>query len=343
MSKKQEKTVSELAALGGRAASASMTKDEKRARGQRAANGRWQKNAPQATHVGELDLAGRKIACAVLTDGRRVLNVRTFIQALGRKGNIKSSAIKEDGDFYKDPPFLTANNLKPFIDNYLPKTSFDPVVYRSTTGSSAYGYEANFLPVVCRIYLDARRANMLTVNQKNIAEACEILLAAFANVGIDALIDEATGFQYNRTRDALQKLLEQYVSHELARWEKTFDVDYYRHLYRLKKWKIDPKTTKRTHQVGRITADIIYDRIHPDLIEELKRVKIEAGKPNAKLHQGLTKGPTGGHPRLKQHLEGVISLMSVADTWEQFKDWIDRRYPKQWQTLKMYYPKSVGS
>ena len=241
----------------------------------------------------------------------------------------------EDGDFFKTPPFLLAENLKPFVEQHLESASATPIAYRPTQGTVGYDYEAKLLPVVCRIYLDARCAKALASKQKHIADACEILLSALANVGIDALVDEATSFQYSRARDALQKLLEQYVSRELARWERTFEHDFYRHLYRLKGWAFNPVSSKRTPQVARLTVDLTYDRIHPDLLRELKQVRSGGNKPNSKLHQWLTTGPSGGHPRLKQHLEGIVALMCVANNWEQFEAWVDRRYPKYNETMRL--------
>jgi hypothetical protein len=38
---------------------------------------------------------------------------------------------------------------------------------------------------------------------------------------------------------------------------------------------------------------------------------------------------------VKQHLEGVVALMSVATSWEQFKEWVDRRYPKYNETMRL--------
>jgi hypothetical protein len=124
----------------------------------------------------------------------------------------------------------------------------------------------------------------------------------------------------------------------LARWERTFEPDFYRHLYRLKKWAFNPTSSKRTPQVARVTVDLTYDRIHPELLRELKQVRGERDKPNSKLHQWLTTGPMGGHPRLKQHLEGVVALMSVASNWDQFSEWVDRRYPKYNETMRLPFP-----
>ncbi len=335
MSDDQNQADESMASKGGRAAAAKMTPEQRSERARKAAESRWLKNVPQATHAGLLDLAGHSIACVVLEDGRRVLSTVSFIQAIGRTGKIQTATETEDGSSSKTPPFLLADNLKPFVDNHLKDATATPIAYRSSRGTIAYGYEASLLPVVCRIYLDARREKKLTSKQRHIAEACEILLSALASVGIDALVDEATGFQYDRSRDALQKLLEQYVSRELARWERTFEPDFYRHLYRLKKWAFNPTSSKRTPQVARLTVDLTYDRIHPELLKELKQVRSECNKPNSKLHQWLTTGPMGGHPRLKQHLEGVVALMSVASSWEQFKEWVDRRYPKYNETMML--------
>lgn len=335
-------TIKNLASKAGKMAAERMTPEQRSERARNAAESRWFKNAPRATHTGVLNLAGRPLACVVLEDGRRALTTGSFMEAIGRTGRPRTAAMAEsdEGSRFKPPLFLLADNLKPFVDKHLEAASATPIAYKSSRGTLGYGYEASLLPAVCRIYIDARRANALTSQQKHIAEACEILLSALANVGIDALVDEATGFQYSRTRDALQKLLEQYVSRELARWEKTFEADFYRHIYRLKGWPFNPESSKRTPYVARITVDLTYDRIHPDLLQELKQMRIEGNKSNSRLHQWLTTGPNGGHPRLKQHLEGVVALMSVATSWNQFEEWMDRRYPKCNETLRLPFPES---
>ena len=93
----------------------------------------------------------------MLEDGRRVLSTQAFIRAIGRTGNLKSAARTEDGDFFTTPVFLAADNLKPYVDQYLASASTTPIAYRPTTGERGYGYEASLLPVVCNIYLAARR------------------------------------------------------------------------------------------------------------------------------------------------------------------------------------------
>ena len=79
--------------------------------------------------------------------------------------------------------------------------------------------------------LEARKEGALTGRQQHIAERCEIIVRGFARVGIIALIDEATGYQADRARDALAKILEAFVTKELRRWVKTFPADFYEKSY----------------------------------------------------------------------------------------------------------------
>lgn len=60
-------------------------------------------------------------------------------------------------------------------------------------------------------------AGTLAPNQRRFAVQAEILMRAFATAGIIALADEATGYQDVRTRDALAKILEQYIEKELQK------------------------------------------------------------------------------------------------------------------------------
>jgi hypothetical protein len=49
----------------------------------------------------------------------------------------------------------------------------------------------------------------------------QILVQGFAQVGIVALVDEATGYQAIRDRQALQEILDRFLRKELAAWANT--------------------------------------------------------------------------------------------------------------------------
>jgi len=80
-------------------------------------------------------------------------------------------------------------------------------------------------------------AGKLHHQQEHIAEQREILVRGFARVGIIALVDEATGYQEDRARDALAKILEAFIAKELRKWISTFPIDYYKELFRLRGWR----------------------------------------------------------------------------------------------------------
>jgi hypothetical protein len=76
---------------------------------------------------------------------------------------------------------------------------------------------------VCRGYVAALQSGALnTERQREIAIQCSTLLSSCAKVGLIALIDEATGYQYERAEDALQVKLRAFIADELRAWEKTF-------------------------------------------------------------------------------------------------------------------------
>ena len=67
---------------------------------------------------------------------------------------------------------------------------------------------------ICEAFLEARNSIELSTRQRIIADQCEILIRGFARVGITALVDEDTGYQYERERDALQSILKAYINEE---------------------------------------------------------------------------------------------------------------------------------
>jgi hypothetical protein len=329
------------ASKGGVARAQSLTPERRKEIARLAVEARWKKAGktikaiPIATHGDKdhpLTIGEIKIPCYVLDDERRVITLKGMIATLSmKKGGGEGG---EGGN--RLSKFITGKSLSPFVQAGVRDSILNPIQFKIPGNPQiAHGYEATILADICESVLEARKQEKLWSNQQHVAIRCEILVRGFARLGIVALVDEATGFQYVRARDDLRKILEKYVSKELARWEKTFEQEFYEHLYRLKNWSYDPTSNKRTHACAYYTANLVYDRIHPDLLKELKSARCDGDKPNSKLFQWLTTSTDGGHPRLKQHLEGVVSLMSVAQDWEQFEYWVDRRYPRINDTMRI--------
>ena len=116
-----------------------------------------QQEIPTATHTGILEAGpGLRIRCAVLPDKTRLVTERDMKKVLGRKGNQSRNCVHEL------PPFLAADNLKPFISPEL-IASTNPIVFwmpkQPGVGGGrrlAHGYPHTVLLEVCRVY---RRAH----------------------------------------------------------------------------------------------------------------------------------------------------------------------------------------
>lgn len=325
------------AAEGGKARSKRLTKEERSLIARAAAEARWDmEKGPvlKATHEAPLKIGSIEIPCAVLEDGTRVLSRAGFIRAIGRTGKAKGGRKYDDES--RIPVFLTSPRLKPFITKALIDNS-KSVLYRPVEGGLAsIGYRAELLPLVCNVFIDAHnQGKLLDRMQGHIADQCRILRDGFALVGITALIDEATGYQHVRDRDALQALLDRFLRKELAAWAKRFPDEFYEHIFRLRGWNWNGRAKNPPQVVASYTKDFVYARLAAGIMKELQvRNPIdEKGYRKGKHHQLLTEDV--GHPALAQHLHAVIVLMRASSTWAQFKGMLDAALPKKGDTLKL--------
>ena len=311
---------------GGLARAEALTPEVRSEIAQKAADARW--GITSATHEGPLQIGGIQIPCAVLEDGTRVLSRIGFIRAIGRKGKAKGGR-KYDQES-QVPVFLTAENLKPFITKEVTE-NYNPVRFRTLTGGVAIGYRADLLPHVCNVFMDAKEAGALRDNQLHIAEHCKILSRGFSTVGLTALIDEATGYQEVRDRLALQAILDKYIAKAFAAWAKKFPDEFYQQIFRLNGWQWMGMKKNRPWAVARYTDDLVYRRLAPGVLKELRECnpRDERGHRKAKHHQWLTVDV--GHTALAQHLYGIIGLMRTCDDngWKDFMVRVERAYPRQ--------------
>lgn len=322
-------------AKGGAARAKALSAEARSDIAKRAAEARWSSKTPKATHTGELEIGELTLPCAVLPDGSRVLSQRGVGRALGKTFGGKQFQ-REEGDEAagKLPFFLIGKSLGPFISNELALLVSEPKIYIQN-GATAHGIDATALPGICEVWLKAREAGVLTKVQLPVAAKAEIIMRGLAHIGITALVDEATGYQDVRDRQALQAILDQFLRKELAAWAKRFPDEFYQQMFRLKKWqrKDLSSTSRRPGAAGMYTNDIVYDRLAPGILEELetRNPKDARGNRKGKHHQLLTEDV--GHPALAQHLHAVIAFMRVSTSWEQFMAMLNAAFPKKHTTL----------
>jgi hypothetical protein len=73
--------------------------------------------------------------------------------------------------------------------------------------------------------------------------------------------------------------------------------------------------------------DIVYDRLAPGVLEQLKKVnpKDEAGRRKRKHFQWLTTNI--GYPKLREHLGAVVAIMKLSNDWHDFRAKLNKLHP----------------
>lgn len=237
--------------------------------------------------------------------------------------NLKQgTATKGGGDRIAN--FVNTKAISPFASMALREMITEPIKFRAQ-GSLAYGYDATILPEICAAVLEARNSpEGLNHQQVHIAKQAEVLLLAFAKVGIIALVDEATGFQYDRPRRDLEEQLKRFMSESLRAWVKTFPADYFKHLCRLRGVELRADM-KLPQYFGHLTNNLVYRRIAPGLLKKLKERKLERGSPSNSLHSWLSEDV--GFRAILVHLGTVVGLMKVNTDYKAFERQLDQVAP----------------
>ena len=274
--------------------------------------------------IGEIE-----IQCYVLEDESRVLSLRGVSRALG----LSYGGSRQAGATL--PRFAASKSLSRFISEDLRNALNSPILFENPLASgTAHGYPAQLLVDLCTTVLEARDAGALHKSQEAMAQRADVLVRGLATVGVIALVDEATGYQRIRNERALAAILERYIAIELQQWTRTFPYEFYEQVFRLRGWD-GPSGHKRPPQIGRDTNDIVYRRLAPGVLEELRRrnPKQPAGYRKHRHHQWLT--PDLGHPKLREHLLKVIVLMQAAPNWRVFMRLLNRALPRINDTIPL--------
>lgn len=281
-------------------------------------------------HEGEIILGETVIPCYILEDGTRILSGRGMQEALKMVEDMDDGKQNSGTRLQR---YLTQKSLEPFIYKDKAQDHFNPIECYNGT-QKINGYEATVLADICEAFLEARKNINLSARQKIIADQCEILIRGFARVGIVALIDEATGYQYERERFELQKILNAYVSDEILKWQLTFTDDFYKEVYRLWNLPFIPKYIKNKPSfIGKLTTKYIYDQMPKGVVEKVKDNvgKTEKGNWKYKWHQSLT--PDIGREHLRKQIIEVTTLMSISESKDQFNYLFKKKYNDEPQLL----------
>lgn len=266
---------------------------------------------PTAHLPGVLQVGDESLACYVLTDGRRVIS---------RTGAMKFLAGETAGGDLES--YVDVQSLVPYIPTGW-KDELVEFTLSEVTTKRVMGLQAETFLEICRAYMAARDAGGLTERQEVIAKRAGTFVLACSTVGLIALIDEATGYQYERAEDALQFKLKLFLTDEMRKWEKTFPDDLWREFGRLTGW--DDPISSRPKYWGHLVNELVYGLLDPDVAEWLTE---NAPKPRhgQNYHQWLT--DQYGLRKLTEHIWLLIGIASTCHSMLELKQKIAFRFGK---------------
>ena len=293
-------------------------------------------NSPigKVTHQGKWKVYdGFEIECYVTNNGIRLLSLRGTARALDINGNGGRALLRNLQSKWIQP--YLSDQLKEWI-LWATNEKIKPI--KVLFGPAIIPFKASLFVDICKAYISANNDKTLSESLMRTYYRLISLMTAFAKVGIDAMVDEITGYQEDRRKDELEKILRLYISEEFLEWTKMFPEEFYEQIFRLKKWGSFQKAGQKMPQVvGFYTNDIVYERLPDKVLVELKKKvkKSENGNNLVKLHQGLSKDYGVSH--LERHLIAVIALMKASICWEHFLEMLDKTYRRCGQSVMRLY------
>jgi hypothetical protein len=277
---------------------------------------------PVAKWQGDLVLsAGMSLPCFVLDDGRRVISRTAATGVLTGTG---SSDLES---------YLRAESLKTYMPDNLPGQMIEFTLEGVVIHKTAKGIEAETFIEICRAYVKALSAGTLKARQIEVAAQASMFLAACAKVGLIALIDECTGYQYERAQDALQFKLRLFLEQEMRKWEPTFPDELWKEFGRLTNWQ--GSITSRPKYWGKLVMELVYGYLDPDVAKWLKE---NAPKPRhgQNYHQWLTS--QYGLKRLMEHLWMLIGMARACGGMRELRERMAEQYGRQEIQLTLFAP-----
>lgn len=318
----------EMSSRGGKARAERLTPAERSEIAKQASRARWAKagkepmlgpaaaegDMPYSMFRGNLQIGDVEIEGHVLSDGRRVLTQREVVRVITRgreSGALNRYIARLPG---ADPEEVASKTIQ----------------FKIPGASRATGYEATLLIEICDLYLAARERGNLSRRQEGLAEMAEIIVRATAKLGIIALIDEATGYQAVRSKQALQLKLQAFIAEDMAEWAQMFPPEFWLELARLEGVKYSPRN--RPIRWGKYIMMFVYDAVDPDVGKELRKLNPD---PHFRRnhHQWLKKH---GREKVNNQVQQVIAIMKLCDDMADFRKKFAKVFQKGPLQLEMW-------
>lgn len=284
--------------------------------------------AHHAIFSGTLEILDLELPCYVLENGQRVFSMGGILKTLnyGEKSNARK--------------ILANKAIQPYLDEAKFISGNTELIPFDTGGyGRAYGYDVEQFMDICHAYSKALEENVFKTPKQRLAAArANAVIRACSKVGIIALVDEATGYQYARKENELQFKLKLYLAEEMRGWEKTFPDDLWIQFARLTNWDGEP-TKNRPRYWGYLVMEFIYRYLDPDVAKYLKENKPPA-KKGQNYHQWFNSDY--GVIKLREHINRIIGLAQGCDSMDELKRKTAHIYGKKPLQLEMFLEKDLN-
>jgi len=243
---------------------------------------------------------GTPVDCYVLEDGRRVLSSRGELRALRPGGRDRGDL----GQYLARLPNRFASLTRGHeIEFSAPQPHGGHVL--------CVGRDAAHLVDVCAAYAEAFAEGELHPSQIPMGRRAITLVNVFAKIGIEALVDEATGYQKTRGERDLARRFDRYLRLEPGKWEMRFTPELVRALAPLYGVRYTRGSYPRALQTP---FHLIYEMVFG--VEVATEMRKRNPNPETFCHHQVLKDP--GQAMLSDELAVVTLLASQARTKEDF-------------------------
>ena len=264
---------------------------------------------PEARWWGTLAVGNWEIPCYVLEDGRRILGRAEAAAVLtDGKGEAKGARHPES--------YFEAKALKPHLPlKHSAKTV--ELTHPGAENKKVHGIEAETFLEICKAYVRARDEKALSAQiELNAARNTGKILAACAREGLISLIDETTGYQYDRIQEALRQKLSFYIKKEgLQKWEKTFPDQLWETFRRLTKWQ--GPLDSHPQYWEKLVLELVYEYLDKDAVEWL-RTNEPRPRNGQSQHQWLHS--QYGLKELTEHIWMLVGMAKNCTTMLELRE-----------------------
>jgi hypothetical protein len=301
---------------GGKARAERLSPEERVQSARVAALRRWDPDLPKAVSGGDntpIRIAGIEVPCYVLDDDRRVISTSGMLDTLqiARGGSMVRGMNRLE-------LFVSRDRIRSHVSSELLYKIRNPIRFRIGK-NVANGYTSDTLIDIAEAVISASNSKIgLQTQQAAIAFQCRIITSALTRIGLIALIDEATGHQTKREKDALQQILTTYILPEHRPWMKTIPDDFTKEIYRVYGWT-RTSNNRGPRYAGKLIRQLIYERLPKPVLPalDLQNPADAKYRRKHKHHSFLTLEQ--GLDHFRTQVITVMTLLRISRNKSEFK------------------------